>query len=176
VAKKWYVIHTYSGYESKVKGNIEHMIESEGLGDRIFKVEIPSETVTEIREGGKRVPTERKIFPGYVLVRMDLDDEAWSMVRSIPGVTGFVGAEGTPSPLTRDEYEKIMRRVKVDDPKKTSSDIEVGQSIKVVSGPLVDFDGIVTEVNPETGKIRVTVSIFGRETPVELGFNQIQKN
>jgi transcriptional antiterminator NusG len=176
MAKKWYVIHTYSGYEGKVKSNLLHRIESESLEDKIFKIEIPSEVVTEIKAGGKRVQSEKKIFPGYVLVRMELDDAIWSIVRNTPGVTGFVGAEGKPSPLTRVEYEKIMKRSKTETPKKTSTDIEVGQSIKVVQGPLIDFDGIVTEVNPDTGKIRVTVSIFGRETPVELGFNQIQKN
>ncbi|MCR4870692.1 MAG: transcription termination/antitermination protein NusG, partial [Atopobiaceae bacterium] len=116
-----------------------------------------------------------KVFPGYVLVRMDLDDHTWSVVRNTPGVTGFVGAEGKPIPLTREEYQKIMGRSSIDIPKKTSTDIVVGQVIKVVNGPLAEFDGTVTEVLPEAGKVRVMVSIFGRETPVELSFDQVAK-
>ena len=133
------------------------------------------EEVTEIKDGGKRVTSEKKVFPGYVLVRMELDDHTWSVVRNTPGVTGFVGAEGKPIPLTREEYQKIMGRSSIDIPKKTSTDITVGQVVKVVNGPLAEFDGTVTEVLPEAGKVRVMVSIFGRETPVELSFDQVAK-
>lgn len=173
MAKKWYVLHTYSGYENRVKDNLITRFETMGLERTDYKVEIPTEKVTEIKEGGKRVEAEHKVFPGYVLVRMELDDSLWATVRNTPGVTGFVGTQGNPSPLTREEYNKIMKRSSRDVPKKTSSSIEVGQSVKVVSGPLSDFDGVVSEVAPEAGKVKVLVSIFGRETPVELSFDQV---
>ncbi len=175
MGKRWYVLHTYSGYENKVKDNLAHRIESMELGDSISDIQIPTETVTEIKEGGKRITSEKKIFPGYVLVRMELDDRVWGVVRNTPGVTGFVGAEGKPTPLARDEYLKIMGRSKRDIPKKTSTDIEVGQAVKVISGPLEEFDGTVSEVLPEAGKVKVMVSIFGRTTSVELSFDQVAK-
>lgn len=174
MAKKWYVLHTYSGYEKKVKTEIEMRVESMGLENSVFAVEIPMETVTEIKDGGKRVDSEKKVFPGYVLIRMDLDDRSWAAVRSTPGVTGFVGSEGHPEPLTRAEYNKIMKRTSRETPKKTSTNIEVGQTVKVISGPLADFDGTVSEVSPDSGKVKVMVSIFGRETPVELSFDQVE--
>lgn len=175
MSKKWYVLHTYSGYENKVKANLETRIETMGLENNVFKIEIPTETVTEIKDGGRRVESEKKVFPGYVLVRMEMDDRSWAAVRNTPGVTGFVGSQGNPSPLTRDEYNKIMKRSSVEAPKKTSTDMEVGQAVHVISGPLKDFDGLVSDVMPEAGKIRVMISIFGRETPVELLFEQVQK-
>lgn len=175
MARRWYVIHTYSGYENKVKTNIEHLIETQGLENNIFEILIPTEEVTELKEGGRRVTTERKVFPGYVLVKMNLDARTQVAVRNTPGVTGFVGSEGQPVPLTRDEFNKIAKRVSPEAPKKTSTDLEEGQSIKVVSGPLADFDGTVSEVNAEAGKVKVLVSIFGRETPVELSFDQVAK-
>ena len=177
MAKKWNVLHTYSGYENKVKKNLQQRIESMGLENKIFRIEIPTETVTEIKEGGKRVESEKKVLPGYVLVRMELDPNSWSVVRNTPGVTGFVGSQGNPEPLTRDEYNKIMGvgKPRPGIPKKTATSIEVGQTVKVVSGPFVDFDGTVAEVMPEAGKVRVMVSIFGRETPVELSFDQVAK-
>ena len=175
MTKKWYVLHTYSGYENKVKKNLESRIETMGLENNVFAIEIPTESVTEIKEGGRRVESEKKVFPGYVLVRMELDDRSWAVVRSTPGVTGFVGSQGNPAPLTREEYNKIMKRTSREAPKKTSSNLEVGQSIKVVSGPLAEFDGVVSEVNPESGKVKVLVSIFGRETPVELSFDQVAR-
>jgi transcriptional antiterminator NusG len=146
-----------------------------GLEDSVFAIEIPTETVTEIKDGGKRVESEKKVFPGYVLIRMELDDRSWSVVRNTPGVTGFVGSEGNPEPLTRAEYNKIMKRTSVEAPKKTTANLEVGQSVKVVNGPLADFDGVVSEVSPEAGKVKVMVSIFGRETPVELSFDQVAR-
>ena len=154
MAKKWYVLHTYSGYEKKVKTDIEMRVETMGLENNVFAVEIPMETVTEIKDGGKRVDTEKKVFPGYVLIRMELDDRSWAAVRNTPGVTGFVGSEGHPEPLTRAEYNKIMKRTSREAPKKTSTNIEEGQTVKVVSGPLADFDGTVSEVQPEAGKIQ----------------------
>lgn len=174
MAKKWYVLHTYSGYENKVKKNLESRIETMGLENNVFGIEIPTEMVTEIKEGGRRVESEKKVFPGYVLVRMEMDDRSWAAVRNTPGVTGFVGSQGHPEPLTREEFNKIMKRTSVAGPKKvTSSSLEVGQAVKVTSGPLADFDGTVSEVSPESGKVKVTVSIFGRETPVELSFDQV---
>ena len=175
MTKKWYVLHTYSGYENKVKSNLETRIETMGLENNVFGIEIPTETVTEIKDGGRRVETEKKVFPGYVLVRMELDDRSWAAVRNTPGVTGFVGADGNPAALTREEYNKIMKRSSREAPKKTSTNLEVGQSIKVISGPLADFDGVVSEVSPDSGKVKVLVSIFGRETPVELSFDQVAK-
>ena len=174
MAKRWYVIHTYSGYENKVKADLEHRIETMGVSERVVDIQIPTEELTEVKEGGQRVTKESKVFPGYVLVRMDMDDHTWSVVRNTPGVTGFVGVDNKPIPLSRSEFDRIMRRGESGAaPKRTSVDIEVGQTVKVTSGPLADFDGTVTEVNPDTGKVRVTVTIFGRETPVDLSFDQI---
>ena len=147
-----------------------------GLEKSVFDIKIPTETVTEIKDGGKRVTSDKKIFPGYVLVRMEMDDRAWGIVRNTPGVTGFVGSRGTqgkPSALTREEFERIMGRTNEAAPKKTSTDFAVGQSIKIISGPLQDFDGTISEVNPEGGKVKVMVLLFGRETPVELSFDQV---
>ena len=179
MAKRWYVVHTYSGYENKVKTDLEHRIEIYGLEDKVVDIQIPTEQVTELKDGGKRETKENKVFPSYVLVRMEMDDNTWAVVRNTPGVTGFVGLDGKPSPLRRDEFEKMMRRggnraaAAAAAPKRTASNIEAGQSIKVLSGPLADFDGVVSEVNAESGKIKVMLTIFGRETPVELSFDQV---
>ena len=175
MAKKWYVIHTYSGYENKVKTNLLHRIMSMGMDEKIFKVEIPTETVTDLKEGGRRVTSEKKVFPGYILVQMELDDESWYVVRNTPGVTGFVGSQGKPVPLSRDEFQRIMKRTEGGVKQKTSTDLAEGMSVKVTSGPLADFDGTISEVNADAGKVKVMVSIFGRETPVELGFDQVAK-
>ena len=177
MAKKWYVLHTYSGYENKVKQNLEQRIESMGLENKIFKIEIPTETVTEIKEGGKRVESEKKVLPGLRARAHGARSRSWAAVRNTPGVTGFVGSQGNPEPLTRDEYNKIMGvgKPRPGVPKKATTSIEVGQTVKVVSGPFVDFDGTVAEVMPDAGKVRVMVSIFGRETPVELSFDQVAK-
>ena len=149
MTKKWYVLHTYSGYENKVKSNLETRIETMGLENNVFGIEIPVETVTEIKDGGRRVETERKVFPGYVLVRMELDDRSWAAVRNTPGVTGFVGSQGNPQALTREEFNKIMKRTSHEAPKKTSTNLEVGMAVKVVSGPLAEFDGTISEVQPD---------------------------
>ena len=175
MSKRWYVVHTYSGYENRVKSDLEHRIETMGMQDRIFDIEIPMERVTEIKEGGKRETKDSKIFPGYVLVRMEMDDDAWTCVRNTPGVTGFLGGNGKPAPLSRDEYNKIMKRTSREAPKKTSTNLEVGQAVKVTHGPLAEFDGTISEGMPDAGKVKVMVSIFGRETPVELSFDQVAK-
>ena len=178
MAKRWYVIHTYSGYENKVKTDLEHRIETFGMEDQIVDIQIPTEEVTEIKDGGKRETKESKVLPSYVLVRMEGNDDTWSFVRNTPGVTGFVGPDGKPSPLRRSEFDKIMRRTgargtSLVAPKRTSTNVEVGQSVRVLSGPLADFDGIVSEVNAESGKVKVMLTIFGREAPVELKLDQI---
>ena len=174
MAKRWYVVHTYSGYENKVKTDLEHRIEIYGLEDKVVDIQIPTEQVTELKDGGKKETKENKVFPSYVLVRMEMDDNTWAVVRNTPGVTGFVGLDGKPSPLRRDEFDKMMRlAAAATAPKRTASNIEAGQSIKVLSGPLADFDGVVSEVNAESGKIKVMLTIFGRETPVELTADQV---
>lgn len=175
MSKRWYVVHTYSGYENRVKTDLEHRIETMGMQDCIFDIQIPMERVTEIKEGGKRETKDSKIFPGYVLVRMEMDDDSWTCVRNTPGVTGFLGGNGKPSPLSREEYNKMMRKSdKGNGAKRTAVNLEVGTSVRVTSGPLTDFDGQVTEVNAEQGKVKVALLIFGRETPVELTFDQIE--
>ncbi len=175
MSKRWYVVHTYSGYENRVKSDLEHRIETMGMQDRIFDIQIPTERVTEIKEGGKRDTKDSKVFPGYVLVRMEMDDDSWTCVRNTAGVTGFLGGSGNkPAPLSREEYNKMMRKSdKGDGAKHTAVDLEVGTTVRVTSGPLADFDGQVSEVNAEAGKVKVTLMIFGRETPVELTFDQI---
>ena len=175
MARKWYVVHTYSGYENKVKTNIEHLIDTQGLENNIFEVLIPMEEVTEIKEGGRRVTSEKKVFPGYVLIRANLDARTQVAIRNTPGVTGFVGSEGQPQPLTREEFQKITKRVAPEAPKKTTTDLVEGQAVKIVSGAFTDFDGTVSEVNADAGKLKVLVSIFGRETPIELTFEQVAK-
>ncbi len=175
MGRKWYVVHTYSGYENKVKTNIEHLKETQGLEENIFDILIPTEEVTELKEGGRRVTSEKKVLPGYVLIRANMDARTQVAIRNTPGVTGFVGSEGQPEPLTREEFNKLIKRVSPERPKKTTTDLTEGQVVKVVSGPLADFDGTVSEVNAEAGKVKVLVSIFGRETPVELGFDQVAK-
>jgi len=175
MAKKWYVIHTYSGYENKVATNLRHRIESMGMQERIFDVLIPKETVTDLKAGGRKVTSEKKVFPGYILVQMELDDDSWYVVRNTPGVTGFVGAQAKPVALSRAEVERIKGRVAASAKPRTMTDFVDGMPVKVTSGPLEDFDGVIAEVNADQGKLKVLVSIFGRETPVELSFDQVAK-
>jgi transcriptional antiterminator NusG len=175
MAKKWYVIHTYSGYENKVATNLRHRIDSMGVQDKIFDVLIPKETVTDLKAGGRKVTSEKKVFPGYILVQMELDDDSWYVVRNTPGVTGFVGAQAKPVPLSRAEVERIKGRVSASAKPRTMTDFTDGMPVKVTSGPLEDFDGVIAEVNADQGKLKVMVSIFGRETPVELSFDQVAK-
>jgi transcriptional antiterminator NusG len=171
--RRWYVIHTYSGYENKVKTNLEHRIQSMDMGDKIFQVLVPTEEEIEIKNG-KRHPVERKIFPGYVLVEMVMSDDSWYVVRNTPGVTSFVGSGNKPTELTDAEVRAILRQIKLDAPKYKVA-FTKGEAVRVTDGPFTDLHGVVDEVNPERNKVKVLVSIFGRETPVELDFLQIEK-
>jgi transcription termination/antitermination protein NusG len=175
MARKWYVIHTYSGYENKVKANLEHRIQTMNMADKIFDVLIPKQVVTDYKGGGRKTTSEKKVFPGYILVQMELTDDSWSVVRNTPGVTGFVGSEGKPVPLSRAEVEAIRSASTESEKPKFVTDFGLGESVKVTSGPFADFDGTIAEVNPDQGKIRVLVSMFGRETPIELSFDQVKK-
>ena len=173
----WYVVHSYAGYEKKVKGNLQNRIQSLNMEDYIFQIEVPEEEVTEIKNG-QRKQVKRNIYPGYVLVRLDLTDESWSAVRNTPGVTGFVGNAHHPSPLTFEEVEKILapRPVKKSDkPEIRVVDFQVGESVTVMDGPFATLPASISEIMPEQAKLKVLVSIFGRETPVELAFHQVQK-
>jgi transcriptional antiterminator NusG len=172
----WYVIHSYSGYENKVKANIQTRIHSMHMEESIFDVVIPMEDVVEFK-GGRKVTVPKKQFPGYLLVRMYLDDDSWSVTRNTPGVTGFVGSGNKPTPLSRREVERILG-VRKDEEKKTprfKPDWEIGETVRVVEGPFADFNGVIEDINVDQSKVRVLVDIFGRETPVELSFEQIQK-
>lgn len=173
MARKWFVIHTYSGYENKVKTNLEHRIESMNMEDKIFDVLIPTEDFVELKSG-KKVTSQRKVFPGYILVQMELDDDSWYVVRNTPGVTGFVGSQGKPVPLSRTEVERIKAKTGFEKPKPRTEFTE-GQSVRVIAGPLADFTGTISEINVDQNKLKVMVSIFGRETPVELQFDQVGK-
>jgi transcriptional antiterminator NusG len=173
----WYVIHSYAGYEKKVKGNLVNRIQSLNMEDYIFQIEVPEEEIMEIKNGQRKM-VKRNIYPGYVLVRMELTDESWSAVRNTPGVTGFVGNAHHPSPLSMDEVEKILapRPVKKSDkPDIKVVDFEVGESVTVMDGPFATLPASISEIMPEQAKLKVLVSIFGRETPVELSFHQVQK-
>jgi transcriptional antiterminator NusG len=174
----WYVIHSYSGYEKKVQANLENRVRSMHLEDKIFDVEIPMEDVVEYKNG-KKVTVARKKFPGYVLVRMYMDDDSWYAVRNTPNVTGFVGSGTKPSPLSRREVERILGVEKEEGAKKEKPTFkpewEVGETVRVVEGPFADFNGVIEDINVDQSKVRVLVDIFGRETPVELNFDQIIK-
>jgi transcriptional antiterminator NusG len=171
----WYVVHSYAGYENKVKTNLESRISSLNMEDYIFQIEVPTEEVTEVK-GGKRQQVTRKKLPGYLFVRMDLTDESWSAVRNTPGVTGFVGQTSRPTPLTVDEVVKQLAppKQKVVVAQK-AVDFEVGESITVTDGPFATLPATINEINLDSQKLKVLVSIFGRETPVELSFNQVAK-
>jgi len=171
--RAWYVVHSYSGYENKVKKNLEHRIESMNMQHKIFQVTVPTEEEIEIKEGHRR-KTKRRVFPGYILVQMILDDDSWYVVRNTPGVTGFVSSGTKPSPLRPEEAEKIFARMEAEAPKIKVSFRE-GQTVRIVDGPFADFVGTVEEMNLDKGKVRVMVSFFGRETPVELDFLQVQR-
>ncbi len=184
----WYVVHSYAGYENKVKANLESRIQSLDMEDYIFQVEVPTEDVVEIKNG-KRQQVQRKVFPGYILVRMDLNDESWGAVRNTPGVTGFVGATSRPSPLSIDEVVKILApatqraaavakggtAATAEKPKVEVVDFTVGESITVMDGPFATLPATINEIDPLHQKLQVLVSIFGRETPVELSFSQVAK-
>ena len=169
----WYVIHCYSGYENKVRHNLEQRIETMGMKDKIFDVVIPTQEEIEVKDG-KRKTVERHIFPGYVLVNLALSEESWYVVRNTPGVTGFVGMGNNPTPLRPEEVAQIVKRMEAEAPTVKVS-FKVGERVRIVDGPFNDFRGVVSEIDMERTKVRVMVSFFGRETPVELDFLQVEK-
>ncbi|RMF36559.1 MAG: transcription termination/antitermination protein NusG [Chloroflexi bacterium] len=171
--RAWYVIHCYSGYENKVKHNLEQRIETMGMRDKIFQVVVPTEEEIEVREG-KRRTVERRVFPGYILVQMIMDDDSWYVVRNTPGVTGFVGMGNKPTPLRPEEVQEIMKRMEAEAPK-IKVTFRPGQKVRIIDGPFNDFMGTVDEIDMDRAKVRVLVSFFGRETPVELDFLQVEK-
>lgn len=171
--KRWYIVHTYSGYENKVKVNLEKRIEYMNMGDKIFRIEVPQKTVTQMR-GGKKQEREEKIFPGYVLVEMIMDEDSWYVVRHTSGVTKFVGSAKKPIPARDSEIKKIINR-STSTQQKIELDVKAGDKVRITSGPFADFVADIIEVYPDKSKIRANVSIFGRETPVELEYKQINK-
>ena len=174
-AHQWYIIHTYSGFENKVKQSLRQRADAYGMGDKIGEILVPTEEVMEIRDG-KKVLTKRKFFPGYVLVHMEMSDEAWHVVRSTPKVTGFVGGGLRPTPMTQEEVDRIINQVHVTKEKpKPKLDFRVGETVKIIDGPFSNFTGVVEEVNEDRSTLKVMVSIFGRSTPVELEFHQVKR-
>jgi transcription termination/antitermination protein NusG len=177
----WYVVHSYAGYENRVRTNLESRTQSLNMEDYIFQIEVPTHEVTEVKSG-KRQQVQEKVLPGYILVRMDLTDESWAAVRNTPGVTGFVGLSSRPSPLSLDEVASLLAPVpeekaakKAEAARREAVDFEIGQSVTVNEGPFATLPATVNEINPDTQKLKVLVSIFGRETPVELSFDQVSK-
>jgi transcriptional antiterminator NusG len=170
---QWYVVHCYSGYENKVKKNLEHRAESMGMLSHILEVIVPTEEQIELRDGQRRV-VEKRIYPGYVLVRMLLDEESWYVVRNTPGVTGFVGIGTKPTPLRQDEVDRIMRRMEAEEPV-AQVKVKTGDKVRIIEGSFMDFHGTVDEVYPDKGKARVLVSFFNRETPIEVDLLQIER-
>ena len=170
---RWYVVNTYSGHENKVKQNLEHRVVSLGQQRSVRQVVVPTETVSEMKDNQK-VSVEKRTMPGYVLVNMELNDDSWQLVKGTPGVTGFVGASNEPVPLTQPEVDRLLHR-EVAQKVATKAQFSIGESVKVVSGPLSDFSGEISEINQDAQKLKVLVSIFGRETPVEVGFDQVKK-
>ena len=170
---RWYVINTYSGHENKVKHNIEHRVSSMHQSSNIRQVVVPTEQISEMKNG-QRVQTERRTMPGYVLVNMEMNDDTWSLVKNTPGVTGFVGSRDKPVPLSKPEVDRLLHRESAERPR-TRAQFSIGETVKVISGPLSDFSGEIAEINEDAAKLKVLVSIFGRETPVELSFSQVSK-
>lgn len=175
--KKWFVVNTYSGHENKVRATMERRIDSFGLKRHFGDISIPTESVIEIKDG-KKVPTIQRQFPGYILVNMNMNDDTWRLVRQTPGVTQIVGNGDTPLPLSRAEVERLLRPEQAAETRekvKTTVDYTVGETVKVIAGPLADFTGVISEINVDQSRLKVLVSIFGRETPVELSFSQVAK-
>ena len=171
---RWYVVNTYSGHENKVKQNIEHRATSLNQKRALRQVVVPTESVQEKNKDNQNVTVEKRTMPGYVLVNMELDENSWSLIKGTPGVTGFVGASNEPVPLTQTEVDRLLHR-EVAQKVATKAQFTIGESVKVISGPLSDFSGEISEINADASKLKVLVSIFGRETPVEVGFDQVKK-
>ncbi|MGP4062971.1 transcription termination/antitermination protein NusG [Halobacillus sp. H74] len=175
--KRWYVVHTYSGYENKVKTNLEKRVESMGMEDKIFRVLVPEDEEAEIKNGKRKI-AKKKVFPGYVLAEMVMTDDSWYVVRNTPGVTGFVGSTGSgskPIPLLEEEVETVLKRMGMNEQPKAEIDFEVKESVKVTEGPFANFTGAIEYIDADKQKVKVHVNMFGRETPVELDFTQIEK-
>ena len=170
---RWYAVNTYSGHENKVKHNLEHRVVSLNQKRKVRQVVIPTEVVSEMKDGQK-IQSEKRTMPGYVLVNMDLNEDSWTLVKNTPGVTGFVGPQNKPVPLTQDEINRLLHRETAERPR-ARAQFSIGENVKVVSGPLSDFSGEISEINEDAAKLKVLVSIFGRETPVEVGFDQVKK-
>ena len=170
---RWYAVNTYSGHENKVKHNLEHRVVSLNQKGNVRQVVIPTEVVSEMKDGQK-VQSEKRTMPGYVLVNMDLNEDSWTLVKNTPGVTGFVGPQNKPVPLTQDEINRLLHRETAERPR-ARAQFSIGENVKVVSGPLSDFSGEISEINEDAAKLKVLVSIFGRETPVVVGFDQVKK-
>lgn len=170
---RWYVVHSYSGYENKVKKNLEHRIESMDMQGKIFQVIVPTEEEIELKDGQRRV-VERRVFPGYVLVQMVMDEQSWYVVRNTPNVTGFVGMGNKPTPLPDEEVKRILRRLESEEPK-IKVDFKIGQKVRIVEGAFAEFTGLVQELYPDKGRARVMVSFFNRDTPVDVDFLQLEK-
>jgi transcriptional antiterminator NusG len=174
-ARKWYIVHTYSGFEERVKETLKQRAEALGMGDKFGEIRIPTETIVELR-GGKKRETQRKFFPGYILVEMEMSDESWHVVKNTPKVTGFVGTGRNPTPLTQSEVDQIVEQVVTAKEKpKPKYVFEKGEMVKIVDGPFNNFTGVVDDINIDRGTLKVMVTIFGRQTPVELEFLQVQK-
>ncbi len=170
---RWYVVNTYSGHENKVKHNLEHRVTSLGQKRHVRQVVVPTESVSEMKDNQK-ITVEKRTMPGYVLVNMDLNEASWGVVKGTPGVTGFVGASNEPVPLTQQEVDRLLHR-EVAVQQRTKAKFTIGESVKVIAGPLSDFSGEISEINEDASRLKVLVSIFGRETPVEVGFDQVKK-
>ena len=171
---RWFVINTYSGHENKVKHNLEHRVETMGQQSRVRQVVVPTESVSEIKDG-KKVQVEKRTMPGYVLVNMEMTDDVWGLVKNTPGVTGFVGSRNKPVPLSPPEVDRLLHREAAADRPRARAQFDVGETVKVISGPLSDFSGEIAEINEDAARLKVLVSIFGRETPVEVGYDQVKK-
>lgn len=175
MAHRWYVLHVYSGFENKVAETIMEKAEKQGLGERVAEIMVPTEEVVEVKRG-QRINAERKFFPGYVLMKADMSDQVWHLVKDTPRVTGFLGAGNKPSPITEKEAEALMKQIQegVDRPR-PSVTFDIGEEVKVADGPFASFNGVVEEIDEEKAKLKVSVSIFGRATPVELEYSQVEK-
>jgi len=170
---RWYVINTYSGHENKVKQNLEHRVHTMSQERFVRQVVVPTEQISEMKDGQK-VATEKRTMPGYVLVNMEMTDDSWGLVKNTPGVTGFVGSRNKPIPLSKVEVDRLLHRETAERPR-TRAQFSIGESVKVISGPLADFSGEIAEINEDAAKLKVLVSIFGRETPVEVNYDQVKK-